>query len=69
MLLSEFRFNNCIVRSLEKIPCSDPVKSAGGSCMATFEFPSDVRAASDLTLQLVLKRMLQDIMQQMIASQ
>ena len=34
--------------------------------MATFEFPSDVRAASDLTLWLVLKRMLQDIVQQMI---
>lgn len=52
-------------RNFHILRLSDSVKSAWETCIAVLQLPSDVLAVSDLTLQLILKRMFQEVVQQM----
>lgn len=56
---------NATISLLKILSLSDSIKTAWDSYMTTLQFSSDVRVASDLTLQIVLKKMLQEVVQQM----
>ncbi len=50
-------------RNFHVLRLSDSVRSTWDSCLV--ELPHDVRTVSDLTLQLILRRMFQEVVQQM----
>ena len=52
-----------IWRNFHVLRLSDPVRSAWKSCLV--DLPSDVKDVSYLTLQLILRRMFQEVVQQM----